>query len=55
MSKSVSAARSKPAGYLPFESGYWALGDGKWTVAALTRMIRHELVELGEGPKKLEA
>ena len=25
-------------GYLPFESGYRELDDGKWTVAALTRM-----------------
>jgi hypothetical protein len=25
-------------GYLPFESGYLALDDGKWVVAALTRM-----------------
>jgi hypothetical protein len=27
------------SGYLPFESGYRALDDGKWTVAALTRML----------------
>ena len=25
-------------GYLPFESGYQELDDGKWVVAALTRM-----------------
>ena len=25
-------------GYLPFESGYWDLADGKRLVAALTRM-----------------
>lgn len=25
-------------GYLPLESGYTEVGDGKWTVAALTRM-----------------
>ena len=25
-------------GYLPFESGYWDLPDGKRLVAALTRM-----------------
>ena len=25
-------------GYLPFESGYQEVGDGKWTVAGLTRM-----------------
>jgi hypothetical protein len=28
------------SGYLPFESGYLMLDDGKWTVAALTRMPR---------------
>ena len=26
-------------GYQPFESGYQELGDGKWVVAGLTRMV----------------